>query len=458
MLHCPSMIKTMIFNLNLKKLLMLTLFMALFLGRSTAVQAQDPAQEMFSLINQFRVEIGLPAFAWNGTLAIAAQQQANFIAQTGNYTHTGVNGSSPQKRATALGYSGYVVENIVGGGNMSPQRGLIWWQNSPVHYNTLVSTRHIEAGVGYVGGGQNRFALVVGRPSNAPVQAASSAASSQAAPLVVAPLALNEPDEDGRITHIVGQGHALWTLAAYYEVPLSDILRFNDLSENALVRPGDEIIIQLGASDSLPPTPTPAFSHIVQEGQTLWAVAAIHDISLADVLTYNSLPEDALIQPGDELRVRLREGELPPPTATPQLRYTVQAGDSFLAIAGRFGLTLNELLTLNGVSESELLQPGDELLIRVPDPVLPTPAPVVVTPTPPILTVTATIALVAIAQVTETAEPTVGLPDEATPLPSTPVPVASETAVPLSGGWLIAGGGGILLVLGVAFLFANRRL
>ena len=424
---------------------------------ATAVQAQDPALEMFNLINQFRVEIGLPPFSWNGTLAIAAQQQANFIAQTGNYTHTGTNGSTPQTRATALGYNGYVVENIVGGGNMTPQRGLVWWQNSPIHYNTLVSTRHIEAGVGYVGGGQNRFALVVGRPSNAPIQPTSTDNNSQAAPIVAAPLTLAEPDADGRITHILGPGHALWTLAAYYEVPLSDILQFNDLSENALVQPGDEIIIQLGANDSLPPTPTPAYSHIVQEGQTLWSVAAFHGISLLDLLVYNNLPEDALIRPGDELRVRLREGEAPPPTATPQLTYTVQSGDSFLAIAGRFGLTLNELLTFNGLNETDLLQPGDELTIRLPDPATETPFPVTFTPIPPATTPTA--------MVTEAPPSVATAVSISTPRPTptaqatiAPALTTSATTMSLSGGWLFGGGLVLLLMVGVAFLFANRRL
>jgi len=306
---------------------------------------------------------------------------------------------------------------------------------------------------------------VVGRPSNAPaVSSTGNSAEQAAAPLVVAPVVLAEPDENGRITHIVGQGQALWTLSAYYDVPLADILQFNELGESALVVPGDEIVIRLGANDSLPPTPTPAYSHVVQEGQTLWTVAALHTISLTDLLWYNGLAEDALIQPGDELKVRLREGESPPPTATPQLTYTVQAGDAFLGIAGRFGLSLADLLALNNLSEGDFLQPGDVLLIRAPDPepvatavpVLVTPAPTeLATATAQVVSPTATavavaIAPTAVAVVQTTAVPTVTQSTE-----------GGERDTAVAGEWLV----GVAVIFlagmifaGIVYLYANRRI
>ncbi len=349
-------------------------------GKVEPVYAQDPAAEMFQLINNFRAELGLPPFTFNPTLASAAQQQANYLTSTNQYTHTGSGGTSPQDRADALGYSGYVVENIVGGWKMTPNQGLTWWINSPVHYNTLVSTRHTQAGTGYAfGNDQHRFALVVGEPAAQRTAASPPPQAVQPAPLIVEPVELAQPAADGSIVHVMGKGQALWTLAAYYEVPLSDLLLFNNLSEDAFVQPGDEVIIRLGEGQEPPPTPTPPPFHVVKEGQTLWTIAAIYDLKLSDLLWLNSLSEGAFIQPGQEIIVRLDPGQAPPPTATPQLTYFVREGDSLWPIAATFGLTLDELLALNGLTADSLLQPGQELVIRRPEP---TPHPPTFTPMP----------------------------------------------------------------------------
>ena len=279
-----------------------------FICHQSAV-AQDPAGEMFRLVNDFRRELGLPPFKANATLTAAAQQQASYIARNNLYTHTGSGGSSPQDRADALGYAGYVVENIVGGSRMTPRQGLTWWINSPVHYNTLVSTRHTEAGIGYaLVSGQHRFALVVGRPADLPPGGTRRQAEAQPAPVIIEPIVLATPAADGSIVHRVGRGQALWSLAAYYDVPLADLLLFNNLAEDSFLQPGDLITIRLADGQLPPPTPTPPFTHRVRAGQTLWTIAAIYNLKLSDLLWYNGLSEGAFIQPDQELIIRLREG------------------------------------------------------------------------------------------------------------------------------------------------------
>jgi LysM repeat protein len=59
----------------------------------------------------------------------------------------------------------------------------------------------------------------------------------------------------------------------------------------------------------------------------------------------------------------------PTPTALPtpeMVRYTVVEGDTPLGIAVKFGVDLNQLLTLNGLNERSILQIGQELVIRGP--------------------------------------------------------------------------------------------
>lgn len=338
------------------------------IGLTGRAHAQDNAAEILRLVNQFRAELGLPPLTYNAQLAAAAQVQANWLSSNGNnYVHTWPDGTTKDARARAAGYTGRVVENIVGGPNMTPRQGLIWWQNSPVHYNTLVTTNYTEVGTGYAfGGSQHRYVLVVGRPPSAP--AINLPTGPEPEPLYIEPIVLAEPAEDGSITHIVGDGQAIWTMAAYYDVEVADILLYNELSENAFISPGDTIIIRPPNDWVPPPTPTPPYRVTVQEGQTLWTIAAIHQLDLTDLLLYNGLPLDAFISPGDELIIRLRPGESPPPTPTPPQTYVIQTGDTQWGIVAQHGITIEELQSWNGLSDETLLQPGTELRIAPPPP------------------------------------------------------------------------------------------
>ena len=346
-----------------RELLILSAVVFLLMGRGSA---DASAADIITQVNNFRATLGLQAFTYNPQLTVAAQQQAEYIAQTNSYTHTGFGGSTPQTRATAAGYVGRVSENIVGGSDMTPAQGLAWWRNSPVHYNTITSDYYTEIGGGFAVGSlrQNIYAIVVGNPSGTP---RTNTTTAQPAPIAAPRFIQAEPGEDGSIVHTIRAGQAMWTLAAYYDVELAYLYRINNLSENDFVRPGDEILVRLADGVPTPtplPTPTPPFEHVVQRGQTLWTIAALHGLEIGELLYLNGLNEGSFLQPGDALVVRLRPGQLPPPTATPQLTHEVQAGQSLWAIAARYELTLEQLLALNGLSENAFIQPGDVLLIR----------------------------------------------------------------------------------------------
>ncbi|MCI0398642.1 MAG: LysM peptidoglycan-binding domain-containing protein, partial [Chloroflexi bacterium] len=281
-------------------------------SRPAAAAQLGPAYEILDLVNQVRARNGLPPFQINAALMAAAQNQANWMASNNLYSHVGEGGSNPQTRATAAGYSGYVSENIVGGTNLSPRQGVLWWENSPVHFNTMVSERYIEAGAGFATGfDQNFYALVVGRPAGS--EPAVNVAAPQTEPLRITPIELAPPREDGSIVHVVQEGQALWTIAAYYDVDLEYLQLINNLSEDSFIQPGDEVIVRLADGQSPPPTPTPPLTHVVQTGENLWSIAARHHVEMATLLWYNNLTENAVLHPGDEIIIHLAPGQAPPP-------------------------------------------------------------------------------------------------------------------------------------------------
>jgi uncharacterized protein YkwD len=117
---------------------------------------------MLTRNNNIRRRNGLRPHRMNPALAAAAQDHANYMARTGQFSHY-TNGS-PQSRANKYGFGGGVLENIATGGG--PDTAFSMWQNSGAHYASIVSNT-ADAGFGYaVGpGGATYFVGIYGTGS-----------------------------------------------------------------------------------------------------------------------------------------------------------------------------------------------------------------------------------------------------------------------------------------------------
>ena len=136
-------------------------------GGESSTQAQASPQvrplhrhpTLFGMLtrnNNIRRRVGLRPHRMNPALAAAAQDHANYMARTGQFSHY-TNGS-PQSRAKKYGFGGGVLENIATGGGLD--NAFAMWQNSGAHYSSIVSNT-TDAGFGYAVG-PNGSAYFVG--------------------------------------------------------------------------------------------------------------------------------------------------------------------------------------------------------------------------------------------------------------------------------------------------------
>lgn len=140
------------------------------------------------------------------------------------------------------------------------------------------------------------------------------------------------------------------------------------------------------------PTPVPQQVHRIQNGDTLSAIAARYGVTVADLMAVNNISGQAVytLRPGNDLVIPSEDTPTSQaatntpaaPTAVPQT-YTVQAGDTPIAIANRFGVSVDELLAANALSlaDARNLRSGQVLIIPGADT---PPAPSSSAPTPAI--------------------------------------------------------------------------
>lgn len=226
------------------------------------LQAQDSVTYLLNSINGLRGTLGVAPYSLNGTLSIAAHNQAAWMAETGQVSHTQTDGSTPSTRAQRAGYqSTWVSENIYMGTNATAQSAWQWWLNSPIHYRGITSTNYSEIGIASASGANGQaFVLVFGNPSgtwNPPASSSGgnsvSSGSSGLPPYVVG------VDNVGNIMHEIQAGHTLGDIALIYGYTWDDLQYIRDL--NGMTEPEGRNL-EIGSVILVPPqsgtfTPTP---------------------------------------------------------------------------------------------------------------------------------------------------------------------------------------------------------
>jgi len=236
-------------------LAMLSLLTLVF-AAPKAVDAQSgTAAEMHQQINDLRAANGLAPLAVNSYLMQSAQNHANWIAAGNPGGHTGEDGSTAYDRALAVGYGEgaeiWVTENWARGINMTASEVVydIWQPSSP-HFNNMTTTWHNEFGAGVALDIQGLTVYVVnfGHSGSAVIQPTITPGgpTSTTAP-IIQPVLTATPNPDGSVIHIVQYGQTLWAIADAYEIPLADLLSQNGLTEDSAIFPEEQLVIVPGA-------------------------------------------------------------------------------------------------------------------------------------------------------------------------------------------------------------------
>ena len=183
-------------------------------------------------------------------------------------------------------------------------------------------------------------------------------------------------------SYTVVSGDGLYAIARKTGTSIQDLLSLNGLNLNSVIHPGQ--VLQLSnayesssteetvttteetASSEETTTSGNAQMYYVHQGDTLYRIARNNGISLSTLLEWNNLSVDSPIYPGQGLIVSYGSSssseESNTTTQSSESTYTVKAGDGLWRIAKNYGLTLDELKSMNQLS-SNIIQPGQVLIV-----------------------------------------------------------------------------------------------
>lgn len=179
---------------------------------------------------------------------------------------------------------------------------------------------------------------------------------------------------DKPVSYKIQSGDTLIGVANRYKIGVSDLAAANNLSTTSNLILGRSLTIPAngsGGSSSSSSTSSNTSSnktstssssngkklgntenYKVQSGDGLIALAARFGVSVQDLAATNNIAANAQLQRGQTLKV---------PKVT--VSYTVGSGDSLIGLARKYGVSTKELADMNSIAADTMLQRGQKLTV-----------------------------------------------------------------------------------------------
>ncbi len=302
--------------------------------QSSSVTAYD----LIIAMNTLRVSYGLPALIEDPIIDAVAQSTAEIMAANQMSWHIGdVSG-----RLAAAGYGGgakvWATENFAMGTSYSIDEIMVVWSDAS-HMIPAVNPAYcnVGAGVAQSSNGMTYYVLQAAYtaskscgeyrpPADFTPQAGGSTNTGAGVPGIIVPVKIATPDSEGKIYHVVEAGQSFWAIAVAYKITIKDIETWNNISRETKLQIGQRLFIP-GENTAGYATPTP--------------------VGMIQVAT---------------------------PDAGGRVIHTVAAYQTLITIAQAYNTSVETILAYNGLQADWPLQIGQKLLID-PGHVTPSPTP-----------------------------------------------------------------------------------
>lgn len=318
-----------------ESLLLFYLVLGLFLQPASVQAARTvdvAAYDLIAAMNSLRVSSGLPALVEDPIIDAVAQSTAQIMADSQMSWHIG----NVSGRLQSAGYGGgskvWATENFAVGNQTSIDEIMVVWSDAdhmlpaviPAYCNVGAGTARAANGMTYyilqaaytAGKSCGEYTSTGTSSTSGTTTIQSGGAASSGVSQLIMPVKIATPDAQGKVFHVVQAGQSFWAIAIAYKITIKDLKGWNNLSEDVNLKIGQKLFIP-GSNTAGYVTPT-------QTGAI--------QVSTAD--------------------------------ADGRINHEVQSYQTLSTIAQAYGTTVEKILALNGLQADWPLRIGQKLLIH----------------------------------------------------------------------------------------------
>lgn len=201
---------------------------------------------------------------------------------------------------------------------------------------------------------------------------------------------LDSMPEHQRITwknYRVKSGDSLNLIAKYNHTSVQALKSSNKLKSN-MIRPGQMLAIPIASqpvesytfsqdqrtktkqAKSNGKSGTSKSTYAVKSGDSLWKIASVYRVSVSDIARWNGMAPRDPIKPGQSLVIWSNAPKTRYVDATSngiirKVNYQVRQGDSLARIAGKFNLSVADILKWNTMESKGYIHPGQRITLFV---------------------------------------------------------------------------------------------
>jgi membrane-bound lytic murein transglycosylase D len=155
-----------------------------------------------------------------------------------------------------------------------------------------------------------------------------------------------------RRTYVVRGGDTLSSIARKHEIDVKTLAKWNELRSPYTLSVGQRLVIPSDKSAA-------RIVYTVKSGNSLAEIADLFAVRDDDIVDWNGL-RSRKVKAGQKLHIY-------PPRDYEVRSYKVRRGDSLSEVSRRLGVSVDHLVTANGISSKKVLRPGQKLVAYVVD-------------------------------------------------------------------------------------------